>query len=163
MKEIEFFNIPNYEGFYKISRCGIVKSLKQSKETILNGCIDKCGYKQFSLYGKRGMFNFKLSQLLAMTFMGHKVDGHKIVVDHINNDKTDNRLSNLQLISQRENTTKDRKGTSAYIGVSWSETRNKWISQITINGKHKYLGAFVDELEASKAYQKKLKSLKQQL
>ena len=40
----------------------------------------------------------------------HGVITDKRVVDHINNIKTDNRLDNLQLITNRENTKKDHKG-----------------------------------------------------
>ena len=39
----------------------------------------------------------------------HGIITHKRVVDDINNNKTDNRLDNLQLITQRENTIKDYK------------------------------------------------------
>ena len=41
-------------------------------------------------------------------FFGQITD--KRIVDHINNIKTDNRLDNLQLITQSENTIKDHKG-----------------------------------------------------
>ena len=47
-----------------------------------------------------------------MAFLNHKPNGNKLVVDHINNVKTDNRLSNLQIITQRKNTSKDRTGGS---------------------------------------------------
>jgi hypothetical protein len=85
--------------------------------------------------------------LVAMAFLNHKPDGtHKIVVDHINNNKLDNRVVNLQLISQRENLSKDRKdGTSKYVGVCWKKSRNKWQVDIKIDGKRKYLGLFTDE------------------
>jgi hypothetical protein len=94
-----------------------------------------------------------------MAFLNHKPDGtNKIVVDHINNIKTDNRLVNLQLISQRENTSKDKKnGTSQYTGVCWKKSKNKFEAQININNKYKYLGLFTDEYEAHLAYEKALK------
>ena len=53
-----------------------------------------------------------------MAFFGHVPGGYKIVVDHIDNNRLNNHVSNLQLITQRENSSKDRKnGTSQYTGV----------------------------------------------
>jgi hypothetical protein len=94
-----------------------------------------------------------------MAFKGHIPNGHKVCVDHINNIKIDNREVNIQLLSNRENCSKDKKGTSKYTGVSWDNSRKKWKSQIYINDKHKFLGRFKTELEAHDAYQKAIKEL----
>ena len=45
------------------------------------------------------------------------------------------------------------KFTSKYKGVSFSKQNKKWIASITIDGKMKYLGSFLTELEAHKKYQ----------
>ena len=50
--------------------------------------------------------------------------------------------------------------TSKYIGVNWKKQNKKWRAAIKINGKAKHLGYFDDELEASNAYQEKLKYYK---
>ena len=74
--------------------------------------------------------------------------------------KEGKQLDNLQLISSRENSSKDKKGgSSEYTGVCWDRSRGKWISSIIINGKRKTLGRFTEELEASKAYQNALNAL----
>ena len=165
----EFRSIPGYEGYYEVSNFGNVKSLKREflingkypstvKEKILRQTLNKDGYYRILLYkdGKREQFNIHI--LVAMVFLGHVPDGHKIVVDHIDNNKLNNRVSNLQLISQRENSSKDKKnGTSKYVGVTWNKDRDKWVSRITINGKFKYLGYFTSEEEAAEAYQNALK------
>ena len=105
--------------------------------------------------------NKSVHQLVAMAFLGHVPCGHKIVVDHINHDKLNNRLENLQLITNRENCSKDVKNKSSkYTGVSWDKARNKWVSQIKINGKTVPLGRYKCELVASIVYQKKLYLLK---
>jgi hypothetical protein len=49
--------------------------------------------------------------------------------------------------------------SSKYKGVSWYKNRNKWVSQIKINGKNKHLGYFDCELAAAKSYQDRLNSL----
>ena len=160
----EFRSVPGYEGLYEVSNFGNVKSLgndKTRKEKILKpvlvGSIGKYYYGlQLFKDGKREQFNIHI--LVAMVFLGHVPDGHKIVVDHIDNNKLNNRVSNLQLISQRENSSKDKKnGTSKYVGVTWNKDRDKWVSRITINGKFKYLGYFTSEEEAHEAYQNALK------
>ena len=83
-----------------------------------------------------------------------------MIVDHIDNNKTNNTLSNLQVITNRENCSKDKKdGTSMFTGVSWHKNVKKWCATIHMNGKSNHLGYFVDEIEAAKEYQLALKSL----
>ena len=84
-----------------------------------------------------------------------------MVVDHIDNNRLNNNLSNLQCVTQRVNSTKDRKGgTSNYVGVSLhSNIRKKWEAKINVNGKSKRLGLFYTEEEASFAYQSALNEL----
>ena len=165
---IEIFkDIKGYEGLYEVSNFGRVKSLerksshgKQLKERMLKPIIGGWGYLALKLYKDNTSKTICVHQLVAITFLNHKPNGHKIVVDHIDNNKSNNRLENLQLISNRQNASKDRKGySSKYIGVSWSKVANKWHARISINGKHEHLGYFSNELEAAEAYQSKLKEI----
>ena len=154
--------IPEFES-YQVSNLGNVRSLnynrtKQTKNLKLK--INSRGRRAVNL-SKNGInkANCKVHQLVSMAFLNHKPCGHKIVVDHIDNDKLNNRLYNLQLITSRENSSKDKKGTSKYTGVHLAKGRKKWRSSIRINGKNKHLGVFTDEKEASQAYQNELKKL----
>lgn len=174
-EEIEIWkDVPGYEGLYQVSDLGRVKRLARTslisrgrlptkKEKILKYMLDVNGYSVCSLYLDGKGKQFKISVLVAMAFLGHKPDGTtKIVCDHINNVKTDNRLYNLQLISQRENSSKDAKNnnsTSKYTGVSWDKKNKKWVAIIQIEGKNRYLGHFLCEIQASEMYQKALKNL----
>jgi hypothetical protein len=99
---------------------------------------------------------FKAAVLVAMAFLNHKPCGHKLVVDHIDNNPLNDRLYNLQVITHRQNCSKDKKGTSKYTGVTWEKRINKWKAHIRINSKLKYLGYFTDELKAANAYKKAL-------
>tara|TARA_R110002126_G_scaffold79354_1_gene196952 strand:+ start:276 stop:752 length:477 start_codon:yes stop_codon:yes gene_type:complete len=158
MEEI-WKTIKGYED-YQVSNLGNVKSFKNNKEKVLKKPMDGVGYLNVGLFNNGKRKTFKVHQLVAITFLNHAPNGYKMVVDHINNIRTDNRLENIQVITHRENGSKDRKnGYSKYTGVTRYIDNKKWIAQIGINGINKYLGIFKTELEASNAYQLALKGL----
>lgn len=98
---------------------------------------------------------------MAISFLGHKSNGHRLVVDHINNIPSDNRLENLQIITHRKNSSKDRKGgSSKFVGVYWDKQMSKWRARIYLKGKSKHLGLFDSEKEAANAYQLVLTNIK---
>ena len=160
-------DIPDYEGYYQVSNLGGIKSLDRVvpkkngviyrvKERILKPSKNGRGYLRVDLNEKTKTVHV----LVAIAFLGHKPDGTmKIVVDHIDNDRLNNIVDNLQLITARENCSKDRKGSSKHTGVSKSANGKKWVSKIRINRELKHLGYFKTELEAHNAYQDKLNSL----
>lgn len=83
-----------------------------------------------------------------------------MVVNHINFIKTDNRLENLEIVTFRENTSfKHIKHSSKYTGVSYYKSRNKYRARIKIKNKLIDLGWFVNELDASMAYENAVKNL----
>lgn len=66
-------------------------------------------------------------------------------IDHINNNKLDNRRENLRLISTSDNLKNRRNiksNKSGVIGVSFSKCKNKWKSHLMINYKQVHLGYF---------------------
>ena len=88
----------------------------------------------------------------------HKNDGHYImllhrfltnpkkeeVVDHINGNTLDNRLSNLRVCDHvinglNRNITKSNTGV---LGVTWKNRDKRFQAMVTINGKNTYLGYF---------------------
>jgi len=153
-------DVIGYEKLYQVSNLGRIKSLKYGKERILKGGVNSSLYLSvcFCKYNKQKSMN--VHQLVAEAFLNHKIDGHKLVVDHINDDKLDNRLENLQIVTQRFNSYKTQeKYTSQYKGVCWNKKANRWYSRIRLNGKTKYIGSFENENEAGKAYQNKLKEI----
>ena len=158
----EFRDVKGFEGLYQVSDLGNVKSLTRKgclKNRILKPTESGIGYLQVNLSKLGKLKPFTVHALVAGAFLGHKTRGCKLVIDHINNDKLDNRTENLQLVTQRNNLNKDRKGVSKYIGVSFRARNKKWTSSILVDGKRKYLGDFYLELEAAYAYQDALKAL----
>ena len=162
MEEEVFRDVPDYEGMYKVSNLGRVKSIKFNKEKILKLGVDGVGYLQVKLCCEGKVKNVKIHQLVAIAFLNHTPDGFNgLIVDHKDNDPLNNNVNNLQLVTNRENLSKDKKGSSKFTGVSWDKASNKWRSQIRINGKYKHLGRFNNEEEASEYYQSELIKLKQ--
>ena len=83
-----------------------------------------------------------------------------IVIDHINNDRLDNRRSNLRAVSYSFNNRNRGKRdgcSSKYVGVSRKGER--WQAGISINGKRKALGTFDREEDAAKRYREVYESL----
>lgn len=150
-------DVIGYEGIYQVSNLGNVKN---NKEKQLKLSKNSSNYLLAGLRINKVTKSIYVHQLVAQSFLNHNRCGHKLVVNHIDFDKTNNKLDNLEIITARENSNrKHLKSSSKYVGVSWHKRVNKWSCQIVINKKLKFLGYFKDELEASKAYQKELENL----
>ena len=75
--------------------------------------------------------------------------------DHIDHNGLNNQRYNLRVATNAQNLANisPRKNvTSKYLGVSWRKESNKWVCQITKNGKKKYLGLFDNQEQAALAY-----------
>jgi len=120
----DYYPIKGYEGYYIINKKGCVRSVDRTiirkgnvnvnyKEKIIFPSIKKCSGREY-LFIQLSKHNisksYNIHTLMAMTFLGYepKNNTKELIVDHINNISTDNRLKNLQLITQKENLTKDR-------------------------------------------------------
>lgn len=152
--------IPGYEGRYYVNKKGQVKSTPFDtgrRERILKPQKNGVGYLFVTLClgGKLKMMT--VHKIVAMAYLGHTPDGtNRICVDHINDDKVDNRLENLQLLSNRDNiykTNSKKPRSSSHIGVSYNKRAKKWVAMINYKGKAHYLGLYTDEEDASRAYQ----------
>ncbi len=169
MKEI-WKEIIGYEGLYEVSSYGNIKSISRTitkgnityvtKDKLLKQSIDTVGYPYVNLSDYKKQKTFRVHQLVAIAFLNHtpnKYDG--LLVDHIDGNKLNNNLSNLQLVTNRKNSSKDRKNkTSKFTGVSWHKQSNKWLAQVRRNNKVEYLGVFEKEEEAAIAYLNSLQS-----
>jgi hypothetical protein len=155
-------DIPSFKN-YQVSNLGNVRSLNYSrtgKTKVLSKCTNSMGRYSVNLYKEGKSYSGQnISVLVAKAFLNHKPNRGKTVVDHINNIKTNDNLYNLQVITQRENSIKDRKGSSKHAGVSWHKSSNKWQSSIYVNGRHKHLGVYKSEQKASQVYQNALKNI----
>lgn len=72
-------------------------------------------------------------------------------IDHINMDKSDNRIVNLKAATHAENrrrTSTPSNNCSGAIGVSWYKQHNKWRAYINVNGRRISLGCFIQKEDA---------------
>lgn len=174
-KEEIWKDIPNYEGYYQASSLGRVRSLDRwitysnGQERFYKGGImrggTQAGYKFTTLKISGQGRAYKVSQLVAMAFLGHEPNGYSLVVDHINGDRSDDRVENLRIVTQRENSStcfrsNEESFSSQYVGVHWNKEESKWRAQIVHNGVNTFLGYYDTEIEASKAYQLALSKIK---
>ena len=136
---------------YSISNTGLVRNDKTGR--ILNLHINMRGYKIITLSNNGRCKTFKVHQLVAEVYLNHVPDGHNLVVNHIDHNRLNNTVNNLEIITMRENTNKLHiKSSSKYTGVSLQKKTNRWLSYKMINGKHTYLGSFKSEMEAYLKY-----------
>jgi hypothetical protein len=154
-------DIPDYEGLYQVSDLGRIKSLEKPRkkstnnpnsfvrERIMKGSLGK-RYLCTALYKDGFSKSFLVHHLLSITFLNFKPNMGDIIVDHINNIPTDNRLINLQLITRRHNNIKDVKSKSEAVGLY---ERNGFFNvTISVNGISCGLGNFRDKNEAIKKH-----------
>ena len=101
----KLFIIPEYPD-YMIYPNGDVFSIRNNK--ILKVRYDKNGYKRLSLKNvfTNKLDTLKIHQLVGMCYLGYKKNS-KFVVDHIDNNKQNNYLHNLQVITSEQNQRKE--------------------------------------------------------
>ena len=98
--------------------------------------------------------------MVAVTFLNHIPCGMKLVVNHKNFVKTDNRKTNLEIVTNRENSYKKHiPSNSKYVGVDYHKRTKKWRARIVINKKLIHLGLFDSDKLASICYEEKLKEI----
>lgn len=75
-------------------------------------------------------------------------------IDHINRDKTDNRITNLRVVTASENCrnrSKPRGCYSEFVGVTWNKNCKKWQASLVSGGRLIHIGTFSTEQDAASA------------
>jgi len=152
----EYRDIKGYEGVYQVSNIGNVrrfyagiKSFRMMKPINHSG-----GYSRLKLRNKGNDKDVYIHRLVAEAFIEKSGE----VVNHLDGNKKNNHLSNLEVCSQRENVThafQKRKMHSSFAGVSKFE--NKWRSDFFVNGKRTKTFGFNCETAAYVNYLRLLK------
>ena len=147
MNEI-YRNIEDFDN-YEISNFGNVRNKKTNK--ILKPNISK-GYYKVDLCKNGKRTTKTIHKLVADAFLENLEN--KPCVDHIDNDRLNNNISNLRWATNKENSRNkilSIKNTSGFKGVSFHKKANKWQAQITIDGIKIYIGSFENIEDAKQA------------
>lgn len=101
---------------------------------------------------------YRFGQVARQLVMAHRVIWKMVYgydpddIDHINGNRSDNRLMNLRNVTRAENLRNlsiSKRNKSGVIGVALA--RGKWIAQIRIDGKSSHIGSFATKAEAARA------------
>lgn len=108
MEEI-FKDVPEYEGLYAVGDFGTIVRREcvtrnavatwKSPERLIKPTLSR-GYMVVNLWKNNSYDRFLVHRLVMLSFVGPST----LSVDHINGEKTDNRLVNLEYVTLRENT-----------------------------------------------------------
>lgn len=112
------------------------------------GSTNERGYVVIGVHGRR-----IYAHVVAWLF---EKGEYPLNLDHINGNRTDNRIVNLRSVTTQENTwntIKHKYNTSGTLGVCWNKLEQKWKAYIMHNGKNLHLGYFCS-LEAAVAARK---------
>jgi len=147
--------IPNYEGFYEASDFGRIRSLdridragRMRKGIVLKKNIRARGYCYVTLQLDGAVKVCREHRLIMLAFCGES----SLQVDHINGDASDNRLENLEYVTNRENTRRgkssDKKPSRICRYRNIRKNKNRFAPEIQVNGKTPWLGSFKTQEEA---------------
>ena len=99
--EEEWKSIKGYEGLYEVSNMGRVKSLRYGKERIMSTPDNSTGYRNVELNNKEPKRKM-IHRLVAEAFIPNPMN--LPVVNHLDGDKHNNCVSNLEWCTYRQNT-----------------------------------------------------------
>ena len=130
MKNEEWRDVVGYEGRYQVSSMGRVKSLVRKgrkRERILKPAFNGCGYLLVNLCAGGKRKTLKVHRLVCEAF--HDNPDNKSDVNHINENKTDNRACNLEWCTCKQNI---NHGTH---NERMAKTKSKPVGQYTRDGE----------------------------
>lgn len=134
MEEI-WKDIKGYEGLYKISNLGRIYSIPRhnSKGGYKKFCDDGYGYWQIGLSKNGVPVIIKVHKLVYKTFVGEIPQGYEI--HHINHNRKDNRVENLELVETSEHKKIHAKDFSVLCKLQNIKRCSKTVLQYTKDGQ----------------------------
>lgn len=140
-------DVKGYEGIYKVSNRGRVKSLKFGKDKLLKATKANTGYCVVLSVGKGISKRFMLARLMQDAFVGHKMHNYKLELT-INDG-----IHSLKVVEKKNSNSGGKFGTT--------KMGKKWNSYACIDGKTLHLGVFKTEALAYSEYKEYLREIKE--
>jgi hypothetical protein len=134
-------NFPDLDYLHSILECrdgALFHKVNRGKARAGNIAGNKCNLYRIVRIDKVGYYAHRL------VFFMHNGWCPKYI-DHINGDKTDNRIENLRTATSEQNGQNapvNKRNTSGIKGVTLDKRVNHWAARIRYNGKRKGLGYF---------------------
>jgi len=100
MEEI-WKDVISYEGIYEVSNLGRVRSINTGRKKPLKPLLGNNGYFKINLYKDKKMSAINIHRLVAIAFIIN--DGNKKQVNHIDGNKINNNVDNLEWVTDSEN------------------------------------------------------------
>jgi hypothetical protein len=139
LKSVLDYNKDTGEFTWIISKSGVC-----GKNPVAGGLCH--GYIRIRINGKK-YFAHRLAWLYVYG------SWPKNQLDHINGNRSDNRISNLRNVTNRENQQNQYKHRNGKIpNTQYIERLNKWASYVNIDRKKYYLGVYLTESQAKEAH-----------
>ena len=124
----EWRDVNGYIGKYRVSSMGRVFSVRRG--IILKQTNDN-GYRTVGLCCNYNQKKMRVHRLVAKAFIENP--NHKPIVHHRNRDRADNNLSNLEWVTQRENTNYANGVTNN--ATPKQRKKRLWINQLSCDGR----------------------------
>lgn len=119
----------------------------KSKKEVINKPYNNTGY----IYITENQKKIALHRFMYKTFHNIELTPDQ-QINHINRIRHDNRIQNLELVNNQQNTQWTVARTGEYKGASFNKEKNKWKSELKLDNKNHFLGYHDTEIEAGKAY-----------
>ena len=157
--------VENYEKFYEVSNKGRIRN---TRNKIMKTYKINSGYEAIKFTVNTKRTSHLIHRLVAKAFLDNPKNLPE--VNHINENKMDNKIDNLEWVSSSQNKQHSLKsGTydkiytqcntlgkknnykrySNYHNVTFQKSRNKWAATVRINGKNMFPKRFDTEIEAA--------------
>lgn len=157
--------VVGFEEFYEVSNKGQIRSFRTKR--ILKTYLINSGYKSIKFTVNNRRTSHLIHRLVATAFIPNE-DELANQVNHINGDKLDNSVDNLEWVTCSSNLKhafeiglrtkescktyvglKHKNPLSKYHNVSYDKSRSKWVAKVTHNGKNHFQKRFYNEIEAA--------------
>ena len=158
--------IKGFEKLYEVSNLGRIRN---TRGKVMKTYTINSGYEclKFTVNGKRT--SHLVHRLVANAFITKPKVDYKLEVNHIDEDKYNNKVDNLEWVSSSENKQhsmksgrydkiftakntlgkKHKSNVSKYHNVGYDKNRNKWVAVVRHNKKNYYSKRFNTEKEAA--------------